>query len=254
MYPIIGDPIKYVETPARLTRTFEGRGHDGICVPLQVPEHALSTTMAALTAVGNVDGILVTMPHKRAAIEYCDTVSSRAETLGVVSVMRRRPHGGWHGDMLDGVSFVAAQQRNGARIEGARALLLGAGGAGSAIAMALLGAGVSRLVIHDADESRAEALLSVLSDDRATVGTPDPSGCDLVLNATPMGMNADDPIPVVPTLLTPAQFVGDVIAGHGVTRLISAAQDAGCATASGGDMVEAGLDLMADFFLSPGLG
>ena len=252
LFPIIGDPVKYVESPVRLTRTFGERCHNGMCIPMQVPAGGLDVVMAGLTATPNVDGILVTMPHKHTAFAHCTTSSERARMLGVVSVIRRNPDGTWHGDMLDGLAFVKAQKDHGASIEGARALLVGAGSAGSAIAIAFLEAGVRELVIHDADESRVTGLLDLLadlSDGRVAAGPPDPTGCDLVFNATPMGMEDGDPLPVDAALLTSSMFVGDVIAGHGVTPFIEAAQAAGCKTANGGHMVEAVQDLMADFML-----
>jgi shikimate dehydrogenase len=131
LYPIIGEPIQFVESPVSLTRTLTERGHNGICIPMQVPAGALDVVMAGMTAVPNVDGILVTMPHKHSAFTHCATKSLRAARLGVVSVMRRNPDGTWHGDMLDGLAFVKAQKDHGARIEGARALLLGAGRRGA---------------------------------------------------------------------------------------------------------------------------
>ena len=252
LFPIIGDPVKYAESPVRLTRTFGERGHNGVCIPMQVSAGGLDVVMAGLAATPNVDGILVTMPHKHTAFAHCTTSSERARMLGVVSVIRRNPDGTWHGDMLDGLAFVKAQRDHGATIEGARALLVGAGGAGSAIAIALLEAGVGELVIHDTDESRITRLLDLLADlgeGRVTSGPPDPTGCDLVFNATPLGMEDGDPLPVDAALLTSSMFVGDVIAGHGVTRFIGAAQAADGKTANGGDMVEAVQDLMADFLL-----
>jgi shikimate dehydrogenase len=252
MFPIIGDPVKYAESPVRLTRTFGERHHNGMCIPMQVPAGALDVVMAGLAATPNVDGILVTMPHKYAAFAHCTTSSERARRLGAVSVIQRNLDGTWHGDMLDGLAFVKAQKDHGANIEGARALLVGAGGAGSAIAIALLEAGIRELVIHDTNESRVTGLLGLLADlgdRRVAAGPPDPTGCDLVFNATPMGMEDGDPLPIHPALLTSSMFVGDVIAGHGVTLLIEAAQAAGCKTANGGQMVEAVQDLMADFML-----
>ena len=71
----------------------------------------------------------------------------------------------------------------------------------------------------------------------------------MVFNATPMGMADDDPLPVDAALLSSSMFVGDVIAGHGVTPFLQAAQAAGCKTANGGHMVEAVQDLMVDFML-----
>jgi shikimate dehydrogenase len=112
--------------------------------------------------------------------------------------------------------------------------------------------GVGELIIHDADESRVAALLRLLDDlgqGRVSPGPPDPTGCDLVCNATPMGMEDGDPLPVDAALLTSSMFVGDVIAGHGVTPFLQAAEAAGCNTANGGHMVEAPQDVMADFML-----
>jgi shikimate dehydrogenase len=252
LFPIIGDPIRYVESPARLTSTFAGRGRNGICVPMQVPGSDLDVVMAGLTATTNVDGILVTMPHKHAAFAYCATSSGRAALLGAVSVIRRNADGTWHGDMLDGLAFVQAQQDHGARIGGARALLAGAGGAGGAIAIALLEAGVGELIIHDTDLSRVAAVLDMaagLGPGRVSAGPADPAGCDLVFNATPLGMADGDALPVPAALLASSMFVGDVIAGHGTTPFIAAARAAGCGTATGDHMVEAVQDLMADFML-----
>ena len=130
--------------------------------------------------------------------------------------------------------------------------MVGAGGAGSAIAIALLEAGVRELVIHDIDESRTAHLIELLADlgrGRVMTGPPDPTGCDMVCNATPMGMAAGDPLPVAANLLTPSMFVGDVIAGHGVTPLLQAARAAGCKTANGVQMVEAVREIMLDFML-----
>lgn len=252
LFPIIGDPIRYVESPVWLTRTLGERGHNGICVPMQVPEGALEVAMAGLTAIPNVDGILVTMPHKFAAYAYCATSSERASLLGVVSVIRRNADGTWHGDMLDGIAFVKAQKDHGAQIEGARALLVGAGGAGSAIAIALMTSGVRELVIHDVNELRVNTLVELLSgigSGQALSGPPNPVGCDLVFNATFLGMEKGDPLPVDTSLFTDSMFVGDVVAGHGDTPLIQAAMAAGCKTATGGHMVEAVQELMADFML-----
>jgi shikimate dehydrogenase len=252
LYPIIGDPIKYAESPARLTAVFKERGHNGLCIPMLVAKGNLDTVMPALTGIANVDGILVTMPHKADAFTYCSTSTRRAERLEVVSVMRRNPAGTWHGDTLDGVAFVNAQTEQDAHIQGARALLIGAGSAGSQIALALIEAGASGLVIHDADPSRADRLVELLADlgaTCATVGSPDPTGFDLVFNATPLGMQDGDPLPVDATLLSRSMFVGDVIAGHGETPFIKAAKDAGCRVATGVHMVRAVQDLMADFML-----
>ncbi len=133
-------------------------------------------------------------------------------------------------------------------MERARVLQVGAGGAGSAIAVALLDAGVGELVMHDANQSRRNELVELLlglGRGRAVAGPPDPTGCDIVVNATPMGMLPDDRLPVAVHLLTSSMFVGDVIAGHGVTPRLQAARAAGCKMADGFQMVEVGDEISA---------
>jgi shikimate dehydrogenase len=252
LFPIIGNPIKFVKSPQRLTCGFEALGYNAICVPMQIAKDDLSEVMQALTAMENVDGLLVTMPHKFSAFTYCATASDTARMLDGVSVMRRNADGTWHGDMLDGLAFVKAQIKRGACVKDGRALLIGAGASGSAIAIALLVAGVRELIIHDVDVSRSTNLGRLVSDlgqGRVHVGPADPTGCTLVFNATPMGLAYNDPLPVSGELLDPSMFVGDVVAGHGVTPLLSVAQSLGCKTANGVDMVEAVQDMMIKFFL-----
>jgi len=250
LYPIIGDPIIFVKSPQRLTAMFEARNHNGICVPMQVPDGELESALRGLGSIPNVRGLLITMPHKNTMFPYCATASETSKLLGVVSVARRNADGSWHGDMLDGLAFVAAQKKKGARIQGARVLQVGAGGAGIAIAIALLEAGVRELVLHDASKSRVDDVIGLLSSrGRIVAGPPDPTGCEIVVNATPMGMSPEDPLPVPAHLLTSSMFVGDVVAGHGVTPLLQAAQAAGCKTADGVQMVEAGMEIMPDFLL-----
>jgi shikimate dehydrogenase len=252
LYPIIGDPIVFVKSPQRLTAEFEARGHNGICLPMQVPDGQLGSVVRGLGLVPNVRGLLITMPHKTAMFSYCATSSETARLLGEVNIARRNPDGSWHGDMLDGLAFVAAQKKEGAALRGARVFQVGAGGAGSAIAIALLDGGVRELVLHDANQSRVDGLIRILSSfgrGRVLAGPPDPSGCDIVVNATPLGMFPKDPLPIPANLLNASMFVGDVVAGHGVTPFLQAARAAGCKTADGAQMVEAGMHLMPDFLL-----
>lgn len=255
LFPILGDPIKFVKSPQRLTSGFMARGHNGLCLPMQVAGPDLDAVMRGLTHTPNVDGLLITMPHKFTAFTHCATCSETARLLGGVSVMRRNPEGSWHGDMLDGKAFVKAQIYQGAQPQGARVLLVGAGAAGSAIAIALLLAGVRELIIHDISASRIAQLLGVVAElggGRVSAGTADPTGCDMVCNASPMGMADKDPLPVAGHLLTSSMFVGDVIAGHGITPLLQAARAAGCRTADGVQMVEAVQEMMLDFMLGTG--
>lgn len=253
LYPIFGDPIIYVKSVERLTAGFERRGANAICIPMQVKDGDLDACMRGLSIIGNVDGLLITMPHKFTSFAYCATASASAKLFGGVSVARRNADGTWHGDMLDGDAFVKAQIDAGAKPDGARVLLLGAGAAGSAIAASLLLNGVRELIVHDVNPARADALVRVLSGlgrGKVVAGPADPAGCDMVCNATPMGMADGDPLPLPGELLKSSMFVGDVIAGHGVTPFLAAAQAAGCKTANGDQMVEAVQEVMLDFMLN----
>lgn len=252
LFPIIGDPVIYARSPEVLTRTFAARGHNAASIPLQVPDGALDSVMRGLSLIPNIDGLLVTMPHKFTAFPYCATHTDTSRRFQVVSVMRRNRNGTWHGDATDGRAFVRAQIDQGAQPQGARVLLIGAGGAGSAIALALLNAGVRELIVHDTDAARATQLLASLADigqNRLRLGPPDPTGCEMVCNATPMGMAEGDPFPVAAELLDPAIFVGDVVAGHGETPFLQAARARGCRTANGDQMVDAVQDMMVEFML-----
>jgi shikimate dehydrogenase len=120
LYPIIGDPISFVKSPQRMTAGFEIRGHNGICIPMQVPDGSLEGFLRGIEPVPNVCGLLVTMPHKNAMFAHCSTSSETSRRLRVVSIARRNADGTWHGEMLDGLAFVSALKKQGARPERAR--------------------------------------------------------------------------------------------------------------------------------------
>src|SRR5712671_2149718 len=138
---IVGDPIDQAKSPAGLTRVFAERGADAVCIPMQVPAPDFDAFLAAAKRVQNIDGIVITVPHKFSATRHCETLSARAHKLAAVNVMRREPDGRWSGDMTDGIALVAALRARGFEPKGRRALVVGAGGAGSAVALALAEAG-----------------------------------------------------------------------------------------------------------------
>lgn len=249
LFPLLGDPIIYARSPDWLSKHMAKRGMNCISLPMEVPDGKLKTVMDGLAATKNVDGLSLTMPHKITGCAYCATFSETSKMLGVVSAIRRNADGSWHGHTTDGDAFVKAQIDNGARIQGARVLVLGAGGAGSAIVISMLDHGAKEVVVHDVDEARAGKIVDLLQDkagDRVKVGSNNPTGFDVVSNATPMGMADVDPLPLDAGKLDTSMFVGDVVAGHGETPLIKAAREAGCQTADGDAMVVAVLDVMCD--------
>jgi shikimate dehydrogenase len=248
---IVGDPIAQVKSPAGVTAMLRERGADAIVVPAHVAPADLAAWVTSTMLMRNVDGIIVTVPHKFAALALCRRTTPQAASIGAVNVMRRDASGGWFGDMCDGAGYVAGLRKAGCEPKGRRALLVGAGGAGSAIAHALVDAGVVSLALHEADTTRRGDLIRKLvayGPLQPTIGSSDASGFDLVINATPMGMKPGDPLPVQVDTLAPGTFVGDVVTVPAVPPLMAAARARGCATMTGTGMFEAVRDRIVDFY------
>ncbi|MFT3720457.1 shikimate dehydrogenase family protein [Pseudorhodoferax sp.] len=247
---IVGDPIAQVKSPLGVTQAFHARGLDAMVMPAHVAPADLAAWTHGVSVARNVDGIIVTVPHKFACAALCGTLSERAAFLGATNTMRRNADGSWHGDMFDGLGYVEALRALGCEPAGKQALLVGAGGAGSAIAHALVMAGVARLAVHDGDAARRDALvqrLAALGRCPVAAGSPDPSGYDLVVNATPAGMREGDPLPVEVDKLGAGTFVGCVVTQPAVTPLIAAARARGLGTCTGADMFAKVRDLMVAF-------
>jgi shikimate dehydrogenase len=252
VFAIIGDPIAQVKSPFAVTQALNALGRNCVVVPMHVTQSDFDDFVRGAGLVKNLDGLVITVPHKFAAYAHCSSATKRAHFLRAVNVMRRNPDGAWHGDMFDGHGFVDAMRTSGAEPGGKRALLVGAGGAGSAIALALIDAGLSELMVHDKDQARRDELLARLKAKHGAVvhaGSTDPQGCALVVNATPIGMRRDDPYPLQIDHLTSDMFVGDVITEPAVTPLIQAARQLGCKTQIGAEMFDAQLRSIRDFLI-----
>ena len=254
LYYIVGDPIAQVKSPPSLTAILVGRGVNALVVPAHVVPADLDLFMQAARATRNVDGIVVTVPHKIAALAYCDDASERARFAGSTNVMHRSPDGRWTGDNTDGQGYLDGIAACGFDIAGKTALLVGAGGAGSAIAYEILARGAAHLKVHDIDAARRiVGRLTERFPGRVGVGDADPTGVDLVANATPLGMREGDPLPVDASKLTGSQFVADVITKPAISPLLVLARSTGCATMPGAGMFDAQAQLLVDRMLGKGM-
>ncbi len=247
---ILGDPVGQTKSPCGLTAEFAARGVNAICVPVHVTPAHFDAFVVAAQRAQNIDGLVVTIPHKFAALRHCSEASGRAKFLGAANVLWRVAADRWCGDMTDGAAMVAALQRAGCDPAGRRALLVGAGGAGSAVALALVEAGVAALTVTDVDLKRCGSLVERLASVVVQAGSADPAGCDLVLNATPAGMRRGDPLPVDPDRLAPSAVVGDLITRPAMTPLLEAARGRGCTVVTGEDMFAAAAGGLADILLT----
>lgn len=252
LYCILGDPIAQVKSPQGVTEELQTRGHNALLVPTHVSPAHIANFIQGVSLAHNIDGLIITVPHKFAARSLCAQVTSRAEFLGAVNVMRRTPEGLWYGDQVDGLAFVSALHKHGFKPHGCKALLAGVGGAGSAIAEALLQAGVASLYLHDEDQIRCQSLqerLAALSLGDVQIGSRAAEGFDLVINATPSGMREGDSLPLDPAGLTADTMVGDVITMPEITPWLQAAHEKGCHYVRGIDMFAEVRTLMVDFLL-----
>jgi shikimate dehydrogenase len=245
---IVGDPVAQTKSPAGLTREFAARGVDAVCIPMQVAPADIDAFMAAAKRVSNIDGIVVTVPHKLAATRHCDVLSERSQALAAVNAMRRDADGRWSGDMTDGIALVAALRAAGFAPKGRGALVVGAGGAGSAVVLALAEAG-ARVATHDIDADRREDLVRRLAAWKIAAGSANPAGYDLVVNATPLGMAPGDPLPAEPARLAPGAVVADLVTKPAITPLLAAARERGAKIVTGEDMFAPQAGILADFLL-----
>ena len=250
---IVGDPIRQVRAPEVWSALFRTNGFNAICVPLHVKPSELEAFLAGLRTVQNLIGLIVTIPHKPAAARLADALTERARRVQSVNLMRREAEGRWTGDIVDGVGFVQGLKSSGQRLEGRRALVVGSGGVGNAIAFAIAEAGAASVRVADIVADRASNLARRLEAAGTPSGTAPASaaGFDLVVNASPIGMKADDPLPVDCTELASDALVGDVVVHPQITPLLAEARRRGCHVQPGTVMMDHQLTAMAEFLGFP---
>lgn len=252
LYAIIGDPIAQVRSPEVFTERFGESGVDAVMIPVHVPADRFDAIAPALLALGNLDGVLVTVPFKARMAPLATRVGTTASTIGAVNALRREADGSWTGDMFDGVGFVRGAERKGQRIAGRRVALFGAGGAGSAIACALADAGVRSIDIIDPDARKASMLVDALArafpDAAFAVANAIRDSTDMIVNASPVGMRPDDGLPGEIGRLDAGTLVGDVVITSTPTALIRHAMQCGCAWVDGRDMHAGQVDTLLAFF------
>ena len=255
LFPIFGFPAAQVKAPALMNPLFARNGIDAAVVPIEVAPADYPAMLDALLRARNVPGALVTIPHKAATVALLDDCSDAARIAGACNAIVRRADGSLYGDLFDGVGFVRAAERRGFSVPGTRCLVVGAGGAGAAIAAALAAAGAHAVRLHDTRGAHAIALAAQLQGHfpGAVIDAGDAAlaGFDLVVNATPLGMEAGDPLPVDAGQLSPAMTVGEIVMKQEITPLLAAARARGCRTVTGREMLQEQLPLYLEFFGLP---
>ena len=251
----IGYPTHAFKAPMIYNPYFDHIGVNARVIPMGCQSADYPAFLRALFTLTNVRGALITMPHKVVTVGLLDRVTPTVEVAGSCNAVRRGADGKLEGDMFDGEGFVRGVQRKGMKLAGARVLVVGSGGVGSAIAASLAAAGIGAISLFDVNTASCEALGGRLQSHYPLLdvctGSNDPAGHDLVVNATPMGMNEGDALPMDISRIAPTTFVGEVVMRTEMTAFLTAAQALGCPVQVGADMLFEQIPAYLEFFGFP---
>ncbi|MFQ5543798.1 MAG: shikimate dehydrogenase [Nitrospiria bacterium] len=243
VFGIFGNPIAHTLSPLMHQTAFETLGLPYTYVPFKVQNHALEQATRSLAALG-ISGINVTIPHKKNIIPFLDEITPTASKIGAVNTIDNRS-GRLIGHNTDGAGFIASLREQGVDPAGMVVFLIGAGGAARGVAVALLAAGVKKMVIQVRNINRgrylADHLSAHFSDVEMTVkqmafGKNEPiqtKGKILLINTTPLGMKPDDPLPFDSSFIHTGWVVADLIYRPYETALLLAAKKRGATTVPG---------------------
>jgi shikimate dehydrogenase len=251
----VGHPTHSFKSPLIYNPYFEASGIDVVVVPIDCGTDLWPALLRAALAADNVLGALVTMPLKVATVSLVDEVSTAVRIAGSCNAVRRGGDGRLFGDLFDGEGFVRGLARKGCVLNGARAQVLGCGGVGRAIAAALAGCGVTQIRLFDIDTSSMEDLADRLRRHFpgliVLTGPAQPEDCSLLVNASPLGMDESDPLPIEPARIPRDCFVGDVVMRQTITPFLEAARARGCTIQVGTDMLFEQIPAYLEFFGLP---
>ena len=251
----IGYPTHAFKAPMIYNPYFEQTGIDTVVVPMGVKPEDYEGVLHSIFKFTNIRGALITMPYKVVTCGLVDELSPTAQIAGACNAILLRADGTLLGDMFDGAGFVRGVLRKGVKLSGARVLVVGSGGVGCAIAASLAAEKITEIGLFDVNSEATEGLASRLREHykslKVTTGSNDPSGYDVVVNATPMGMNDGDELPMDVSRIEPTTFVGEVVMKKEMTAFLAAARARGCPVQIGTDMLFEQIPAYLEFFGLP---
>lgn len=248
----IGYPTETFKSPMIYNPFFQARAINAAVIPMGCKAEDYDQFLKLVFRLSNVGGALITMPHKVRTLGLVDEATVSAKVAGACNGVRLDERGVMIGDMFDGEGFVRGLVRNGRTAQGASVLVAGSGGVGSAIAASLAKAGAGRIGLYDAFvpamNTLAERLRAHYPKLEVTTGSADPAGYDIVVNATPLGMKQDDPLPFDVARISPSTFVGEVVMKEEITPFLAAVRAKGCDYQIGTDMLFEQIPAYLEFF------
>lgn len=241
--PIIGNPVAQVATPDLWNREFQANGIDAICVPIHLKPSGLLPFIDWVRYAENVPGFLSTIPYKKDLVQLCDYRRGEVDVVGAANAVRKNKDGTLECAMFDGMGMISAIQLAGAGFEGACVHLVGAGAAGSAIAYEALQCGAKQVSINDPRQdsltSLAAKLRNIFPDRIIRTDDDENYSYQIIINASPMGSTATDPLPCELSADLSNAIVADAVTEPAATRFLSLAQKVGLQTVSGKEMAAA---------------
>ena len=250
---IIGDPIAQARTPQIINPIFQSIGANIVCTPMHIAAQNLQLAWTGLKATKNLIGFGITLPHKIAAVTLCDSLDPVAKRVGAVNVVRRETNGELRGYQFDGTGFVQGLLSQNHILKDRHCLVIGAGGAAAAIVFGLVDAGVSSIKITNRTLEKAKQLADYVNQkigtEKVSVGDPIPEGDhQLIVNATSLGMRADEPLPMPTDRINSTMLIAEVVANPPITRFLKEASSQGAAIHSGEYMVSSQVKMIARHF------
>jgi shikimate dehydrogenase len=241
VFLILGDPVAQVRAPEVFNDLFRQHGVDAVLVPAHVPPAHFDGFVQHALKARNIDGLWLAIPHKTGMVALLDHCDRLGRAAGAVNAARRRDDGSVEGALFDGVGFTKALGVFGVAVPGRRAMVVGVGGGGVAIAASLAQQGAARIALYDTTPGRtlavAERLRAEFGADVVAVDSADPAGHDLLVNATPLGLRAGDPLPFDVARIDNGAVVVDILMKNQPTPLLKACHARGLVAHPGFEML-----------------
>ncbi len=248
----LGYPTESFKAPLIYNPYFNEFEINAVVVPMGCKSDDFAGFFRGVTRLSNFHGGLITMPHKNAVVEFLDELSTTVQITGSCNAVKRNADGSLIGDMFDGDGFVRGVERNGRDLKGGNALVIGCGGAGSAIAASMAQAGVARLGLLEANAQKSNVLADRLAKHCPGVSVElqptNNQSWDVIVNATPLGMKKDDPLPMDLSNTPGSTLIGEVVLTTEMTPFLHAARAQGCDIQIGLDMLYEQMPAYLEFF------
>jgi len=254
IYGIVGDPIEQVRSPEMVTWEMQKRHNNAVLIPMHIAREEFESVMPSIMRMQNLDGLIFTIPFKARAIALAKTLGPQASQIGAINALKKHSNGDWSGEIFDGVGCVEAFKRLGIPIRDKRLQLIGLGGAGSAICVALAYEKPKLMRLFDINPQTTERMVKMVNtispQTVVEVGAPHADGIDILLNASPVGMLSDSRLPLAVETFKKDLIVFDAIVMPENTPLLTLAVNCGCQVVRGREMMLGQISKIVDYFFA----